>query len=447
MEQVKTIGKKAWGYRHVVLLVAWLLYVINYFDRTSVLTFLPMIREDLKLTPAEAGFGASIFFFAYALAQVTGGWLADRIGAKKVMYVAIVVFSAITFVTGLIRNYAQFLLVRLGLGFGEGHHFAPAHKVIADWFPKAEKGQATGFFSTAWAFGPAVIPIIITSLAAAFGSWRPVFYVLAVPGIIGVLLLWYFISDKPEEMLRKGKLSREEYEYIQQGLVSDQKVAGKKGTMGLVVRDPYFWVYSLMLFCNLAIYWGSTTWISSFLYDQHQFSLKKMGALVSLPYLVAIVSMLLGGWMTDKVFKNKTKPVLVISYLISIPVLFYIGMVPKGQVPVLVTMLILLGFFVNLSFGAVYAYPQIRYPKDMVGSAVGLSNGFGQLGAFVAPLIAGFLVVKTAGGYSYTGAFIFFAGLSVLASVLALVLRESKFEIKQPKNEMLGLESTTNSVG
>ena len=440
MEQLKTVGKKAWGYRYWVLVAVWLLYVINYFDRTSVLTFLPMIRDDLKLTPAQAGFGASIFFFAYAIAQVTGGWLADRIGPKKVMTIAIVVFSAVTFFTGLVRSYVQFIWLRLFLGFGEGHHFAPAHKTMANWFPKQEKGTATAFFSTAWAFGPAIIPVIITSLAAAFGSWRPVFYVLAVPGILGIAILWYFVADKPEEMLRKGRMTAEEFDYIQEGLVSDEKVEGRKGGMSIVTRDPYFWLYSAILFCNLAIYWGSTTWISSFLYDQHHFALKEMGALVSLPYLVAIVSMLLGGRLTDKVFRNKTKPVLLISYIISIPVLYFIGKVPQGNIPMIITMLILLGFFVNLSFGAVYAFPQIRYPKDVVGSAVGLSNGFGQLGSFIAPLIAGFLVVKTAGGYSYTGAFVFFSALAVVASILTLFLKENKFEIKeQVKSTRVGM--------
>lgn len=438
MEQIKSVGKKAWGYRYVILVAVWLLYVINYFDRTSVLIFLPMIRDDLGLTPAQAGFGASIFFFAYAFAQISGGWLADRIGAKKVMGIAIIVFSAVTFFTGLVRSYAQFIWIRLFLGLGEGHHFAPAHKAISDWFPKKEKGTATAFFSTAWAFGPAIIPMIITSLAAAFGSWRPVFYVLAVPGVLGMFILWYFVSNKPEEMLRKGRMTQEEYDYIKSGLVSDEAVEGKKGGMSIVVRDKNFWIYSLVLFCNLAIYWGSTTWISSFLYDQHHFSLKAMGALVSLPYVVAIIAMLLGGRLTDKVFKNRTKPVLLISYIISIPVLFYIGMVPTGNVPIIITMLILLGFFVNLSFGAVYAYPQIRYPKDIVGSAVGLSNGFGQLGSFAAPLVAGFLVVKTASGYSYTGAFIFFAVLAVLASIGTLFLKEDKFVINNQSTKSSG---------
>ncbi|MGW9129052.1 MFS transporter, partial [Paenibacillus chitinolyticus] len=99
---MNAVVKKVWGYRHVVLVVLWLLYIINYFDRMAVLTFLPFIQKDLDLTPVELGQLASVFFFAYSLAQVTAGFLADKIGPKKVMNIAIIVFTAITALTGVV---------------------------------------------------------------------------------------------------------------------------------------------------------------------------------------------------------------------------------------------------------------------------------------------------------------------------------------------------------
>ena len=64
-------AKKAWGYRYVILFVVWLLYLINYFDRISVLTCLPYIQKDLNLNAVEIGWLGSIFFFGYACAQFT----------------------------------------------------------------------------------------------------------------------------------------------------------------------------------------------------------------------------------------------------------------------------------------------------------------------------------------------------------------------------------------
>jgi sugar phosphate permease len=213
---MRSVAGRIWGYRHVILAVVWLLYIINYFDRIAVLTFLPYIQQDLALTPVQVGQLASVFFFAYALAQISAGYLADRIGPKKVMGIAIVVFTAVTALTGLVKTFSQFILLRIGLGLGEGHHFAPAVKTINQWFPASEKGRATSFFATAWAVAPAIVPIILTTIAATFfnGAWRPVFFLLAIPGLFGIVILWRFVSNWPEEMLDKGRLSEAEYRTI-----------------------------------------------------------------------------------------------------------------------------------------------------------------------------------------------------------------------------------------
>lgn len=421
-----TAVHKGWGYRHTILLVVWLLYIINYFDRISVLTFLPLIRKDLNLTHEQIGFAAAIFFFAYTCAQPSAGWLADKFGSKRVMYIAICVFTAVTFVTGFLRTYTQFILLRLGLGLGEGHHFAPASRCIADWFPKSEKGRATGFFSTTWAVAPAIIPVLVTYLAAAMGgNWRKVFFFLAIPGIVGIVILWHFISDKPETMLKKGRLTQAEYDHIHAGLVEASDQGSKKSGMGEVAKDPYIWLYTVQLFFSHAVYWGTTAWISSFLYEQHGFKLQSMGLLAAIPYAMAFFSMMLGGWLMDKVF-HKLKTVALISYLVSIPILLYIGQVPKGSTTTLIVMLILNGFFVNMIWGVIYAFPQIRYPKSMVGSAVGLS-GLSQLGAFVSPLAAGYLVQTTASGIVYTRVFVMFAAFFAVAATCVCFLKEELY--------------------
>ncbi len=81
-----------------------------------------------------------------------------------------------------------------------------------------------GWFNTSSGFASAVVPLVCTSLAVAFGSWRPVFYVLSIPGIIGILLLWKYISDRPEELFQKKRVSKAEDDFSQDGLVSHPKV-------------------------------------------------------------------------------------------------------------------------------------------------------------------------------------------------------------------------------
>ncbi len=422
---------RRFGYRHVVLIMLWLIYIINYFDRISVLTFLPLIRKDLGLDHQQIGFAASIFFFAYALAQLSAGYLADRFGPRKIMGIAIGVFTGVTFLTGLVQNYTQFVLLRLGLGLGEGHHFSPAQRCIADWFPRAEKGRATAFFATTWAVAPAVIPITITIIASALGGdWRICFYLLALPGILGIWLLVRYVSDKPETMLAKGMLSQEEYDLIKAGLVAEDEsgATARKVTYRVLFKDINLWIHAIWHFMTLAVYWGSTTWISSFLYEQHGLSLKTMGLLASVPYAVAFFSTYLGGWLMDRVF-HKVKPVALISHLSAIPILYYIGQVEKGNHIMLIIMLFLSGAFVNMVWGVIHAYPQIRYPKHVVGTAMGASNLIGQMGAFLSPLLAGFLVYKDEAGVAYYDkVFIMFAGCSFIAALAVSFLNEKTYK-------------------
>ncbi|NHM25765.1 MFS transporter [Desulfofundulus sp. TPOSR] len=415
--------------RWVVLAVIWITFIINYLDRVSVLTFLPLIRQDLNLTHSQIGQAASAFFLAYALTQVFLGWAADRFRPKVLMNLAIGLFSIVTFFTGLMRSFAQFMVIRVLLGIGEGLHTPPIFRTIANWFPKSEKGRATAIFATTWGIGPAFIPLLVTWLATMFESWRPVFMILFLPGLIGILLVTYLIDDTPDAAKQRKRITEEEYRYIKNGLVEvgvEQRLNFRE-QVRVVLGDISFWAYCVSLFCLLGVFWGSTAWLSSFLYEQHKFKIITMGALASLPYVAAATAMVAGGWCLDRIFKGRVKPLLILSFISSIPVLYFIARIPTGHVGLLVLCLILLGFCVNLSFGVVYGYPQIRYPKETLGFASGFSNGSGQFGSFVAPLVAGYLVVKTATGVDYSNVFTFFALLALGGAVCALLMSEKPY--------------------
>ncbi|QRG66296.1 MFS transporter [Brevibacillus choshinensis] len=423
--------KKAWGYRYVVLFILWLLYIINYFDRVAVLTFLPFIQKDMNLTPVEVGQIASAFFFAYAIGQITSGFLADKFGPKKVMNVAIITFTLVTVVTGFVKNFGQFIAVRIGLGLGEAHHFPPAAKAISNWFPYSQRGTALSIFNTSNYVGLAIVPIVLTNLSATLfdGQWRPVFYTLAIPGAIGVLLLWLFFKDTPDEMYKKGRVSQEEMDLIRADKgVTMPEATTEKGRNKVYLKDSTFYIICLIMFCQMGILWGFTTWLSTFLVKQHGFNIKEMGYVASLPSVISIVSILLGGWLMDKL--GRMKPIALIANLGCIPVLWMIGTVEKGNVPVLLAMLFLSGFFVAFNSGSVTAALQKRYPSEVVGGATGLVNGSGQLGAFLTPLVAGYLVnVGSGGSFDFTNVFMYFSALAGLAAISALFLKEKPIEM------------------
>ena len=436
INRAHNITKKTWGYRWTILLIIWVLYIINYFDRISVLIFLPYIQRDLNLTPVEVGWLGSIFFFGYAIAQLSSGFFADKIGPKKTMNIAIWVFTAVTFLTGFVKSFWQFIILRLALALGEGHHYVPAVRTIANWFPRHEKGRANGYFTTTWAIGPAIIPIIVTWLSADVfeGAWRPVFFVLAIPGFMGVFLLYRYMADSPGQMLQKGKMTQEEYDLITSSVGGEMDAGERTYSTKIFTTDIQYYLFTFNFFILLMIYWGMTTWISTFLVKQHGMEIKTMGFFAAIPYIVAGFAMWLGGFFADKVFRGRMKVVTMIGFLGCIPVLFFIGRVPKGEPGLLLLGLALGGFFINFPWGVMQAFPSMRYPKEVVGRAMGFTNGIGQFGSFVSPLIAGYLVVTLLdGSYDFSNVFLFWSVLALLAVISTYFLKEtpidySKFE-------------------
>ena len=431
-------NKKSWGYRHFIVFSLWLLYFINYFDRMSVLTFLPYIQKDLSLTPVQLGWLASIFFFVYAIAQVVAGFLADRIGPKKTMTIAIWVFTIVTGVTGFVRTFWQFMCLRIGLAMGEGQHFSPALRMLANWFPRSEQARANGSFVSSTTIAPAVVPIVVTQLAALLGGWRPVFFFLAIPGFIGIAILWKYVADSPKQLLY-SRVTEEEYSLITADeSESSAPTAGEEGQLAgvkLFLTDVHFYIYTVAVFLMLMLYWGMAVWISTFLVRQHGLDLKTMGFIASIPYFTAFVAMNLGGVMADKWCMGKPKLVTIISFLGCIPSLYFIGQVSKGNTGLLILGLILGGFFIHLMFGHMYSYPSRRYPKEVVGRAVGVSNGVGQLGSFCSPLIAGYLVITLPDNtYDFSNVFLFWSVLGILG-ILAIAFLNEEYILDTAKHK------------
>lgn len=430
---VQKIGR----YRVKVLAVVWIVYVINYFDKMAVLNLLPLIRQELNVDYGTIGFAASLFFFAYALAQLPAGILADKFGPKRVMYFAITVFTFFTFFTGLIQNVTTFILVRLGLGFGEGFHFTPSIRTISDWFPPKEKGRATSFFTTSWTVAPAIGAILITWIAATWG-WRAVFFTLCAPGVLGIAALWYWMRNTPEEAHKEGKVSDAELAHIKEGLSTQAQAGTPSAPYSVVARDPHLWVITGIVFLKTFVYWGAATWLSSFLVEQHGFSIQTMGLLASLPFFVGFVSQMSSGWIMDKWTGGKAKPIFIIAFGMAAAVLYFVTTISKGNVPLLIIALAIQGWAVVFWDGPIYAFVQMRYPKEMIGTVTGVTQMIGQFGSFIAPTLAGFLVIaKTATtDANYTNVFLLFMGAALIGVVLAFVIDESPLKGTQEKPAM-----------
>lgn len=394
-----------WKARYTVLSILVVTWVTAFMDRMVISVAMPYVATDLHLSPWESGLVMSAFFASYSIAQIPGGLLGDVFGVRKIATIAMLWWSVFTAVTGLVGNLVQMLVVRFVFGLGEGIYPACAFKATAVWFPKRERATANAIKLAAGPLGAALAPLVVVGIMS-YWDWRHAFYVLLVPGVIISALFWIFVPDGPSQ---SSRVSPQELNEIEDGdcVPSENEGVGFRR----IFADPDIIKYFSILFAFDIAYWGFTTWLPTYLVKARGFSMAQMGIATSLPFLAGVAGCIVGGWLSDGLFKNSRKTPIILTQLIS-AFLLYISYVSDSTMA-LVTSQTLAGFFLNVFFAAFWALPMNTVSKNVMGTASGFINMAGQIAAFISPLLIGFLVGNSGGKFDQTFALLI---ISILAS-------------------------------
>lgn len=121
--------------RHWVIVFAAALAVITYIDRVSISFAAPFIRHDLGLSTIQMGWAFTAFGWAYALCEIPGGYLGDRLGPRRVLMRVVVWWSFFTAATGWAWSFASLTVTRFLFGMGEAGCFPNLTKAFSSWMP------------------------------------------------------------------------------------------------------------------------------------------------------------------------------------------------------------------------------------------------------------------------------------------------------------------------
>ena len=191
-----------------ILLFLLLLNILNMVDRTLITSFGTAIITDLNLSDSQFGLlTGPIFVFFYSIMGLFMGALADRVHRPRLIAAGLVLWSALTAVSGLAKNFAQIGIARLFIGVGESAMAPSAISMIADLFPKAKRGTATGVYYLGVPLGAGASFIVAGILGPMIG-WRNCFLLLGGLGI-GLALVLLLVKD-PERGAMEEKGSGEE---------------------------------------------------------------------------------------------------------------------------------------------------------------------------------------------------------------------------------------------
>ena len=198
------------GYKKYVLLILTGVYTFNFIDRQLLVILQESIKQELGLSDTQLGLLTGLVF---ALFYVTLGipiarW-ADKSNRRNIVAASLAIWGFMTAISGLVTNYWQLALARLGVGIGEAGGSPPSHSIISDYFPPEKRATALSIYSMGIYIG---ILFGYTSggwIDQNYG-WRIAFYAIGIPGILLAILLYLTVKEPPKGYSDPGVLKTEE---------------------------------------------------------------------------------------------------------------------------------------------------------------------------------------------------------------------------------------------
>lgn len=241
-----------------------------------------LMMKELALDQIQMGRVFSAFLLGYALCQVPAGMLADRFGARRVLGIAALTW---VFATALmvVAPAAAALPVLLGarflLGIGEAPTFPAAAEAVSRHVPVAARGRANGFVIAAIGLGSAIAPPLVTAVMVRFG-WRAALVVSVLPAL-AVACVWLAVKGMPPVVAGGGGEEAA-------APATDRSLATRSFALLTASYTLQGYVGYIFVF-----------WFYLYLVDVRKFDLLRGALYASLPWLLSIVSIPLGGAVSD----------------------------------------------------------------------------------------------------------------------------------------------------
>ena len=372
--------------RYGVMAFVCSLSVVTYLDRVCISGSAPYISADLGLTPVQMGLAFSAFAVAYALFEIPGGWLGDRIGPRKVITRIVVWWSIFTALTGLVHRLWSLIVVRFLFGAGEAGAYPNAAKIFSRWMPSVERGFATGMMWMFGRLGGAFAPGLVVFMLAHMG-WRTTFWVFGVVGMVWAVFFWFWFRDTPQE---KTGVNAAELEFIRGGQGSAaERHDHALVPWGFLVRSGNLWAICWMYFCMCYGWYFYITWLPTYLKGRGV-SMTYSG----LPLFFGAIGSVLGGLLTDYVvkktgnLKNRRYIGFTGFFLGSLCMLGSVWV--KDPLSAVVT-IAMASFFGDLTLASCWAVC-MDVGHELAGTVSGCMNMWGNLAGFVFPTVTAYLV-------------------------------------------------------
>ncbi|WP_075181378.1 MFS transporter [Pantoea sp. 1.19] len=428
---------KASSTRYSIFSLLFLIALINYIDRGALSFAATAISNEFHFNKVQLGAVLGYFGFGYLFGSLCGGFLADRLGTKKVWLAAGILWSLLEIATAWAGELGAalfggsaimgFAALRILFGFSEGPAYALMNKSIAHWAPDNERGTALGIGLLSTQIGSLLTAPIAVGLLLLTNDWRMMFMLLGALSLLAMLLFARYFTDTPHQHPRVNAAER-------QLILRGQQQREEGG-------EPLPWwrfFTSRTLVCNalgyfsfLYITFTLVTWLPKYLQDSFHYDLHSLWYVAMIPWSGACVTVLLGGRIADFLlsrFNNLrlARNCFAASALLATACCFMA--IPWVHSAAGIIALMTLGNALNALVNNVYWSVVIDVtPKSSVGAYSGMTLAVANLSAVIAPMLCGWLAQY----YGYGAMFTVTGGVA-LVSMLAMLLLQPERRVQHP---------------
>ncbi len=352
--------------RYLLILLLFGLSVITYIDRACISSAKESIAVDMSLSDSAMGVVFSAFALGYALAQIPTGILADRLGPRLALGIAVTAWSLLTALTVAAWSYGSLVLIRFLFGVAEAGAFPGSARAIYNWLPASERGRANGIMFSGSRLGAAFAFPLLLWLIDRWG-WRISFVMLAGAGFAWAATWVFWSRDYPEKpSLPEESGSRSEVSVSQ------------------VIRSPAMIMAMAQYFASNFTFFISLSWMFPYLRQHYALPRSQAATLAMLPLLFGACSQWVAGFMVDILYRNGLR-----TWSRRLPAICGFVLATGGifTVTYATSAFVATGWFCVAIFGTEMTIsPSWAYCIDVGGTASGAvsasMNMLGNLGAF-----------------------------------------------------------------
>lgn len=390
----------------LVVFMVFIATALSFLDRQVLSVSIIKIKEDFPISDTEYGLINTGFLVSYAIMFTLGGILIDRFGSRKGLGISVGVWSLATAMHSIANNVFHFGIFRFFLGLGEGGAFPGAIKAVVEWVPKKKQALANGIAIGGAALGAVVAPPLCVYLIGSIG-WRGVFVVTGVFGLIWVIV-WFLL---PKNEGNSGTVVNK----------SNKPWRETFRSVGKILKIREVWIFILIRFILDPIFYFYMFWIPKYLSDSRGVDLVKIGELFWIPFLALGVSNMLGGFLSDKIFRRTAsldwarKGVMGLAAILTLAALF-VKYMPSEEwvIVIMVVAFFAHGLWITNYITAI----SDTFGRTITSTVIGLSGTAGALSSIIINPLMGKIIQN----YSYDPMWIYSGLMYPIAFILFLMM-------------------------